>query len=108
MTGKLDIDVIEFKPFCSGTLRGWVDIRIRQMRMVIRAIAIHEKDGRRWAQAPSKPMIKGDTVLKGTDGKPRYSVIIEFTDRKTAKGFSDAVVAAALRFEPTAFDWRAA
>jgi hypothetical protein len=45
-------------------LRGFDDVRIRQMRLVLHELAIHEKNGKAW-QMPSRPWVKDEQVVTG-------------------------------------------
>jgi hypothetical protein len=105
MAAKLSISCHDFKPFQRNTLRGFVSIRIAELRLDIKDIAIHAKGDSRWAALPAKPMVdKNGTALRdSTTGKIQYSNIFEFTDRGTRNAFSNAVVAAVLDRFPNAF-----
>jgi len=96
MAAKLSISCHDFKPFQRNTLRGFVSIRIAELRLDIKDIAIHAKGDSRWAALPAKPMVD-------KNGKIQYSNIFEFTDRGTRNAFSNAVVAAVLDRFPNAF-----
>jgi hypothetical protein len=102
---KLSVVCKDFKPLHRNTLRGFATIRINEMRLEVRDIAIHKKNESRWAALPSKPMIDKDgAVIRDREtGKIAYANIFEFTDRATRNAFSDAVVAAVLDVFPHAF-----
>jgi hypothetical protein len=96
----------DFKPLVRNTLRRFVTIRVNEMRLEIRDVAIHQKNESNWAQLPAKPMIDRDgVVLRDREtGKITYATIFEFTDRATRDAFSHAVVDALLRAFPDAFE----
>ena len=97
---KHTIDVLDFKPHHKNTLRGFADIRIRELRLVIRDVALHEKGEARWAQLPAKPWFKNGVHLTDHAGKPQYSPILEFENRETRDAFSAAVWRAVIEFTP--------
>jgi hypothetical protein len=102
---KLTISCHDFKPLYRNTLRGFVAIRIGELRLDVKDIAIHAKGNSRWAALPAKPMIDRDgaALRDSTTGKILYNNIFEFADRATRNAFSDAVVAAVLDRFPNAF-----
>lgn len=108
MSEKLAVVCTDFKPFCRNTLRGFATIKIEQMRLTVREIAIHEKNGKAWAQLPSRPWIKEGRVVTNDDGKAQYSPLFEFDNAAVRTAFSDAVIAAVLRFDPHALECRGA
>jgi hypothetical protein len=58
-------------------------VLLEQTHLKIRDCAIHEKNGRRWAQLPGRPMIDRDGVaLRDEDGKTKYARILEFDTRE--------------------------
>jgi hypothetical protein len=109
MTGKLTIDVLNFKPLVSGTLRGFVDIRLRELRMIIRDVTVHQRDGKTWAGLPGKPMIdRNGNALRGDDGRIKYTPVLELDDKATRSAFSARVCAALEAHSPHAFEGTAA
>jgi hypothetical protein len=71
--------------------------------MTIHEVALHERDGKTWAQPPARPWVKDGAVVLGDNGKIQYSPIIEFDRREVRDAFSRAVVAAVLAYAPNAF-----
>jgi hypothetical protein len=109
MSDKFTIRVEAFTPRRSNTLFGFCTVVIPELRLRINDIAVHEKNGRRWAQLPSKPMIDRDRNLKRDEnGKIAYAIILQFTDRATADAFSAKLIEALLEHTPSAFDEEAA
>jgi hypothetical protein len=104
-TTKLSVHVESFKPMRSNTLYGFVAITIPEMHLRICDLTAHEKNGKRWVGLPGKPQIdRSGSVRKGENGKPLYTPILEFTDKKVRDAFSQRVVAALLEFAPAAFE----
>jgi hypothetical protein len=99
MDQESGIAIIDWRPLERGTLLGFCRVKIERWHLTIDGIAIHARDGRRWAQLPSKPMLNSNRELeREPDGKPRYAKILWFDDRETADRFSAAVVSAVDRF----------
>jgi hypothetical protein len=91
-----------WRPLRKNSLLGFATVRIDGVRLTIKDIAIHEKNGRRWAALPARPQLADGKVVM-ENGKPQYFSLMTFDDRTTADAFSDAVIAAVLAHEPRAF-----
>ena len=95
----------KWTPRRSNTLLGFADVLLPQTHLRIHDVALHEKNGRRWAQLPAKPQINRDgVVLRDENGKPKYARILEFESRDASDTFSRACIAAVLERFPAAFD----
>jgi hypothetical protein len=92
---------VDWKPFERNTLLGFAVVRIDPWQMTIHDIAIHQKNGARWAQLPAKPLLDRNTgqPLMGDNGRVRYVKIIEFTGRDVTDRFSNAVLDAVDSFK---------
>ena len=101
---KTTLVCAEWRPLVRNTLRGFAQIEIKELRLRVYDIAIHEKDGRRWAQLPAKPQIRDGTLVTGDDGRVQYYPVMSFDTREVADAFSRAVIAAVLEHSPRAFD----
>jgi hypothetical protein len=90
------IEVIEFRELRRNSLLGFAKIRVAEWHLVISDVAIYEKDGRKWAQLPSKQLLDKNSgePLRDADGKPRYVRLLQFDDRTISDRFSDSVVRA--------------
>jgi hypothetical protein len=99
---KLSIEVTAFKRFDRGTLRGFCDVVIRELRLKVHEVAVHEKGDSRWAAMPSKPWLKDGVAIRGEDGKIQYSQLFEFEAREVRYAFSREVWRALLEFDPGA------
>jgi len=86
------IDVTEFREHESGTLRGFLTIRMSQIGLEIRGVGLHEKGGSRWFSMPSKPFRK-------KDGSQGFSNMIEFYDKSREAQFRKAALDALDRYE---------
>ena len=81
------IEIVDFRPMDKNTLRGFVTIRMTQIGLEIRDVALHEKNGQRWIQLPSRP-------YTGRDGTTKYSYILDFYDKPMRDRFTAAVLKA--------------
>jgi len=70
---KVSIACTDFRPFHRNTLRGFATVKLPDLRLTIRDIAVHQHtSGSRWAQLPAKPMIDNAGVAKRTaEGRVR-------------------------------------
>jgi hypothetical protein len=81
-----------FRAVAKGTLRGFATIHVVELRLAIHDVALHTKGEARWAQLPSKPVVRdGRHIVDVTNGKPQYVPIFEFDDRETRDAFSARV-----------------
>jgi hypothetical protein len=95
-----------WKALEKNTLKGFAVIRVSELDLLFREVAIHQKGDRTWAQLPSRPWVKDGQVVTDDSGKIQYSVLIEFTRPETRNAFSQRVIDAVLRFAPHAFGLR--
>jgi hypothetical protein len=100
---KLTVVCEDFRPFARNTLVGFAQVRIKDMALVVKDIALHQKNAARWAALPAKPMLKDGAIVKDTEGKGQYVSVMEFTSREARDAFSAAVIAAVLAHSPNAF-----
>jgi hypothetical protein len=100
----------KFTKLRRNSLMGFANVAIVDWGMTLRDVAIHSRDGSRWAAPAARPQIgKDGTVIKdATTGKVAYVPIVEFTSRSARDAFSAAVIAAVLAHDPTALDEAAA
>ena len=97
--------VVSFRPLTKNTLRGFATIRLPALRLEIRDLPVHERDGARWAQLPARPQFDRDgmPIRDSVTGKIAYSTVFEFFDRPTGAAFSRAVIGALIEYAPDAF-----
>jgi hypothetical protein len=100
----MKIQCSKFRPFNRNTLRGFCDIKLVDLDLAIKDVAIHEKNSSRWAALPAKPQLKDGVIVKDADGKGQYVNILEFGSRDRRDEFSEAVIAAVLAIAPDAFE----
>jgi hypothetical protein len=93
-----------FRPLRKNTLLGFAEVHIRELDMTMKDIAIHEKNGSRWAAPPARPQFSKDgAVIRDDAGKIAYSPIIEFPSRASRDRFSQQVIDAVLVRAPGVF-----
>ena len=100
---KLTITCSEFRPFHRNTLRGFAEIEIAELQLTIKDVAVHAKDGARWAQLPAKPQVRDGALVKDASGKVQYSPVMDFATRAVRDAFSAAVIRAVLEHARDAF-----
>ena len=105
---KLTLTVVDFRSQAKNTLIGFAVVRVNEMRLTIKDVAIHQKGDSRWAALPSKPQITKDGQAVTRDGKIQYLNILEFDNAAVRSAFSTAVIAALLDRCPNAFGEAAA
>src|SRR5215213_476848 len=92
-SGKLTLVCLDWRSLERGTLLGFASINIKEIRFTLRDVAIHETNGKRWAQLPAKAQISTDREpIKDADGKIKYAPLGEFDTRAVADAFSTAVI----------------
>lgn len=91
-SGKLSVEIVEFKSMERATLRGFASIRIPAMCLTIRDCTVNESNGRRWVGLPGKAQIdrEGQTIRR--DGKIQYSAVCQFDSKEVSDAFSAAVL----------------
>jgi hypothetical protein len=94
-----------FRPLRKNTLVGFAEIHITDLDLTMKDIAVHGKNGSRWAAPPARPQLSKDgTVIKDEQtGMPAYANIIEFGCRASRDRFSQQVVDAVVARVPGAF-----
>jgi hypothetical protein len=91
---KLTITCRGFKTIERGSLKGFASIHVRELRLTIHDVAVHESQGKRWAQLPSNPQLDMNRQPVIQNGKLAYTRILEFDSRAIAGAFSTAVIRA--------------
>src|SRR5262245_36266553 len=87
---ETDIICLDWRPCNRNTLRGFAKVKIPAWGLILDGLAVHEKEGRQWAQLPARPQVDKDgNVLREDDGKIRYAKIMEFADKEAGWKFSD-------------------
>jgi len=104
---KLTVEVENFRAHRSGSLFGFIDVSIPELRMRFRDCTVHASANgdRKWVGLPAKAQIARDgTVRRDERGKISYTPVVEIVHRDTRERFSDRVITALLQRFPLAFD----
>jgi hypothetical protein len=93
---KLGVEVVGWKPLERGTLLGFAEIRIPQLRLRISDLTIHRHEsGKRWCGMPGRPRLDRDGSLVRTEsGKPEYTPVLRWEGRAVSDASSARVVEA--------------
>jgi hypothetical protein len=95
--------VSDWKPRCSGTLRGFCTVHLPS-GLTLHEVSVHTRDGSWWVMPASKPTISKDGAsLRDADGKIRYSPIVSFESRKARDRFNAGVLDALRLARPEVF-----
>jgi hypothetical protein len=90
---------LEVRPCERNTLKCFCKITIPSWCLTMDGVAIHERDGRKWAQLPARPQLDpSGNLVHEPSGKIKYARILSFTDRQAERLFSSWVVSAVERF----------
>jgi hypothetical protein len=93
-----------FRPLRKNTLLGFAEVHIAELDLSMKDIAIHEKNGSRWAAPPARPQLSKDgAAIRDDAGKVQYAPILEFGSRASRDRFSQQVIDAVLIRIPGAF-----
>jgi len=79
----MTVECIKFTPYEKGTLRGFADVRVPKFGMVFYSLSLHEKEGKRWINFPSKSYEK--------EGKKEWLPYFRFENRDHEKHFVEQV-----------------
>jgi hypothetical protein len=101
---KFTIRCTGFRPLHRNTLQGFAAVTIAELKLEVHDIAIHEKNGKRWAQLPAKPQVRDGALIKDDSGKVQYTPVMQFASRTVSDAFSARVIEAVLDLFPEAFD----
>jgi len=74
------IECIKFKAYEKGVLLGFADFRLPKMGIEIYGCSVHQKDGRKWVNLPSKE-------YQSETGEKKYSSYVRFIDADHYKKF---------------------
>lgn len=88
----MSISLLDWKPMNRNSLRGFASVRYGSLK--ISDVTVHNANGRKWANLPSKPHVKDGVQVTGADGKARWTPILEWTSKDAADKFSEAVIGA--------------
>jgi hypothetical protein len=104
--GKFSIEIEGFRALKSGSLHGFVDVVINELKLRIIAAPVHESHGKRWLGSPARPQVDRDGTVRRDErsGKILYVPVLQFTDKRYGDAFGERVIANLLAKWPGAFD----
>jgi hypothetical protein len=70
------IRCVRFRPYAKNTLKGFVDLELTRVGLVIHDCCLHEKNGREWIAFPARP-------YTDKDGTTQWKCLIEFAEGAT-------------------------
>jgi hypothetical protein len=88
----MGIEIKSFRKFEKNTLKGFLTVLLQPSGLEIRDLTLHEKNGKRWVNMPSRP-------YEDDEGETRYSYIIFFPDKKRAEQFQQATLKALKEYQ---------
>ena len=78
-----------------NSLRGFANVLILDVELHIRDIAVHEMNGRQWAQLPARPQLdQNRELVRDERGKIKYATILTFDSNEAAAEFNEAALKA--------------
>ena len=83
----MTIEVSKFRKMGKGTLLGFCNILMTGIGLEIRDCTLHESQGKRWVNLPSKP-------YQAEDGTTKYSYIVSFPDKEIYWAFQEQALKA--------------
>jgi hypothetical protein len=102
MTG---LTCVAFRRVVQNTLRGFADLRLDEVGLVLCECPVHLSGNRPWVGLPGRAQIGADgRTLTDARGKMRYTPIVRSAGWDAFHGFSKAAVQAVLTLDPNAFD----
>lgn len=81
---EIGVQITNFRKFEKGSLRGFFDVELPS-GIVLRECSLHEKDGKRWINPPSRKIEKQGS-------QATWKRMVDFASSKTASQFRDAVL----------------
>lgn len=75
------IECLKYKPVNKGTLLGYADLFVPKMGIEIFGCSLHQKDGRRWINLPSRE-------YTDNKGEKKFFSIIRFPNKAHMEEFS--------------------
>ena len=83
---KLTVIVTAFRPLHRNTLRGFCNVYIAELHLVVRDVAVHEyASGGRWVVLPARPVVDNGVVRLTDAGKIEYAQCSRSTVAQSAK-----------------------
>ena len=88
----MEVEATGFKPFRKNTLRGFVDLALPAVGLVLLGCTLHEKNGSRWIGLPARP-------YQNDQNQICWAQIIDHTSKEARQAFQRAALAAVEELE---------
>ena len=101
----MPVNLLAFRPVRKpgSSIRGFAHVQIGALK--ISDVMILQKDGRAWANMPSKPrMTREGHPATDKNGRQLYAPIVEWANKDSAERFSDSLIAEIQRSHPDELD----
>jgi hypothetical protein len=69
----MTIRCVKYRRFEKNTLKGFCDLELTRVGLILRDCTLHEKDGRQWIGFPAKS-------FTGHDGETKWMPLVEFAE----------------------------
>jgi hypothetical protein len=101
----MGIVIEQFRPVAKNTLVGFIDIRMTNIRLIVRDLALHRFGERWWVSMPGKPMVErdGTPIINARTGRQDYFAFLRFDTRTAHADFERQVLAAMRERHPEVF-----
>jgi hypothetical protein len=94
VTSRPPVKLISWKPHVSGSMVGFVDVRMPS-GLEIFGVLVHVQGSRRWCAPPGKLMLgPNGQLLREPDGRPAYGKLLGFMTHGVRSSWSRQILAA--------------
>jgi len=83
------IKCVRYRAFAKNTLKGFADLELTRVGLIIHDCTLHEKNGKEWVGIPARQ-------YQGKDGKTQWQPLLEFAEsaREARRVFQEQAIAA--------------
>lgn len=85
----MSIEVMKFKPYVKGPMRGFFDIYVEKQGLEIFGCSLFSKGAQKWVNLPSREW-------KDESGETKYLSVVRFRNEEHFKAFKEAALQAIL------------
>lgn len=82
----MTIEIVDFKLYQKNTLQGFATVRMENIGLEIRDIALHQKNDKEWLTMPARP-------YEDSEGNQKYAYILDWYDKNLKGQFENTVLA---------------
>lgn len=80
----MNLEISKFREVNKSTLQGFLSVKINDLGLEVRDIALHRKNGSEWLQMPSRPYID-------SAGNKKYAFILDWFNAQDKTQFETKV-----------------